>query len=138
MAGNPVTRRSLQSTSIYRQTWSEVRERFCELPEDSSTRDAMLALIDHISNSAVGPHLHPWTAMYDLRITQTANHPFQDVPQLVISPQIGGELEFRYIDTWKQDRQWTRLVPGQLAIERFDKFIEQLHWLEAPMPDGGD
>jgi len=57
-------------------------------------------LVKLISESVVGRNLRPWTSMYDLRVTQTPAHPFQDgVPYLQIKPYGFGKIEYRYSDT---------------------------------------
>lgn len=110
------------------QTWDNVRERFRRLPEDSPLRRSMLKLIDHIAESDLGDSLYPWTSMFELRITQTRNHPFGNEPYLVISPFTDGRLEFRYVDTLVRSKQWVRVTKQDQPTSLFDKFIDQLHW----------
>jgi hypothetical protein len=45
------------------------------------------------------------------------------------SPQFDGTVEFRYIDTHIKSRQWSRTVPPEAVIGRFEAFLDQLHWI---------
>lgn len=115
---------------VQRQTWEEVQEHFSDLPGESMTRKTMLPLVEYLAESEIGSYLFPWISMYDLRITQALHYP-SDGPHLVISSLRDGQLEFRYIDTFRKDRQWSRVVPASSANARFEKFVEQLHWLQS-------
>ena len=67
--------------------------------------------------------------MFELRITQTENHPFQDFhPFLLINPRNDGSAEFRYVDSNISSNQWVRHADKGRLIERFESFLEQLCW----------
>ena len=46
----------------------------------------------------------------------------------LISPLTHGKLEFRYVDTYIESKQWYRVVDGARAFARLERFIKQLHW----------
>lgn len=110
------------------QSWSEIRERYLGLPSDNDFRDEMLNLVEHISSSTVADGIYVWTSMFDLCITQTRHAPSEGEPHLRISPKRNQQIEFRYIDTYKTEKQWSRVVESKKSKDRFDKFIEQMHW----------
>ena len=94
--------------------------------------EGMLSLIDYISTSSLASGLYAWTSMFDLCITQSpAAYPYNG-PFLRVSPQPDGQLEFRYVDTAVAERQWSRLVRPQDAVDRFNRFLEQLSWFKDP------
>lgn len=66
--------------------------------------------------------------MFDLCIEQTDAAPYSG-PYLKIAPLPTGSVEFRYIDTAVQARQWNREVPPEAVNARFLAFLEQLHWI---------
>ena len=114
---------------VQRQSWEVVRAHFADFPRDTAPRKVMLPIVEHIAGSAIGPYLYPWVSMLDLRITQALHYP-SDGPHLLISARGDGKVALRYIDGFREDRQWQRVVPASHANERFDKFVEQLHWLQ--------
>ena len=111
------------------QSWSDIRDRYQGLGNDSKMGKDMLRLVEHVSNSPVAEGLHVWTSMFDLCITQTQQSPYDDVPYLRISHKEHGKIEFRYMDTYKNDKQWFREVDAKYSTDRFDKFIDQIHWM---------
>ena len=115
------------------QTWDDIRDRFMNLESDEPWAAAILAIVARIETSPLAEGLYPWTAMFDLLISQTQAPPEDGgypVPHLRISPKPEQKIEFRYVDTWDSSRQWVREVDASYAVERFDKFIEQLGWLQ--------
>jgi hypothetical protein len=69
-----------------------------------------------------------WTSMYDLCIVQTpVTYPYSG-PCLCISPGANGQLEFRYLDTIVDEKQWHKTVDGDEGFARLERFIDQLHW----------
>jgi len=93
--------------------------------------EALQAIEDLADTIATGPLssvLFGWVSMFDLCIQQTDAFPFSG-QYLKVSPLPSGLIEFRYIDTAIQERQWCREVPPEAVIPRFAAFLEQLRWL---------
>ena len=89
----------------------------------------MQYLVSAIEASVLAGGLFAWTSMMDLCITQTpVEYPYNG-PYLRISPKSDGTLEFRYVDTWDDRKQWHRIVPEDKAFERLQRFVADLHWL---------
>ncbi len=86
----------------------------------------MLRLVEQIEASRYARGLYAWTSAVDLCIAQVPA-PY-DGPYLHISVLHDGNIEFRYIDTAIEARQWHRVVAGEEAFSRLERFIEQLHW----------
>jgi hypothetical protein len=121
------------------QSWDDIRDRYRSVQAKASWATDMIALVNHIADSPVAKGLFPWTSMFDLCITQVPRSYVDLVPFLRISPKDDGRIEFRYFDTGVPERQWSRLVEPEHAIDRFDKFVEQLHWVvtTAPLRESG-
>lgn len=122
----------LTAMRMLSQDWNDIRNRYQTVFPSESWAASMIALVDHVAESPVGQGLHPWTAMFDLIITQTGDAPEDGTypfPHLRISPKSNGKIEFRYVDTLDQGRQWKREVESSRAIQQFDKFVGQLGWL---------
>jgi len=81
-----------------------------------------------ISRGQLNYGLHGWTSMHDLCIQQSDVTPYSG-PYLRLSPSESGEIQFRYVDTQVDDRQWKRTVLPEQAVERLSAFMEQLHWV---------
>ena len=115
------------------ETWNNIGNRFHELREScrDATRSAALAsiekLVAHIAKGPLASALYGWSSMSDLCVQQLDVQPFSG-PFLRVSPQADGAVEFRYHDTAIEDRQWTKRVPPEGVVGRFDAFLEQLHW----------
>jgi hypothetical protein len=58
-----------------------------------------------------------------------ARHDPYDGPYLRISPRFDGTIEFRYIDTHIEDKQWRRVVNENDAFARLERFMGQVHWI---------
>ena len=66
--------------------------------------------------------------MVELRIVQQpVAYPY-DGPFLVISPRSDGRVDFRYVDTPIERKQWRRTAPGDNAFDRLERFTEDLRW----------
>ena len=88
----------------------------------------MVKLVEKIQSSPYQKGLFAWTSMHDLCIVQTpVEYPYNG-PYLRIAPIKNGELEFRYIDTAIEERQWHRVVDGAEGFVRLESFVKQLHW----------
>jgi len=85
-------------------------------------------LAAHIAEGPVSSSLFGWKSMHDLGIQQMDVNTFS-TSHLRVSPQLDGTVEFRYVDTHIQSRQWSRTVPSEGVIARFEKFLDQLHWV---------
>jgi hypothetical protein len=108
--------------------WGEIRQFYADLAASSSTFSSMLTLVSEIEQSKYATGLFGWTSMHDLCIVQTpVNHPYNG-PYLRISPIAQGTLEFRYLDTAIENKQWHRTVDTSKAFARLERFIDQLHW----------
>jgi hypothetical protein len=121
-------------TTLMVRPWATIRSFYADLVSSSRLVerglpvDSMLELVQAIEVSHYASGLYAWTSMHDLCIVQTpVSYPY-DGPFLRVSPLIGGKLEFRYIDTFKKDRQWHRTVEGSKGFSRFERFIDELHW----------
>lgn len=109
--------------------WVKIREHYAdERIVDKGATVGMLMLVTAIMDSRYAEGLHAWTSIFDLCIVQTpVSHPYNG-PYLRVSPLAHGKLEFRYIDTWKEDQQWHRVVAQEDGFNRLERFLEQLHW----------
>jgi len=85
-------------------------------------------LAAHIADGPLCPALFGWKAMHDLGIQQTYVDT-HSTSHLRVSPQHDGSIEFRYVDTYFKSRQWSRSVPPEGVIGRFEAFLDQLHWI---------
>lgn len=73
--------------------------------------------------------LFAYTSHYALCIRQTT-HQLQTVPVLRIEPlRASDQVEFRFLDTKKEAKQWSRIEPPERVIARFKRTLEQLHWV---------
>jgi hypothetical protein len=109
-------------------TWPQIRTtyeaRISDLPSPSLRE--ILNLIRHIETTRLAVGLHGDYSMFDLLVSQTPDP--RNGPHLRISPIDKNRLEFRYLDTAIESRQWHRTVPASEAIPRFENFLKQLHW----------
>lgn len=102
--------------------------------EDEQFSSALLGieqLADFIAQSLLRDVLFGWTSMADLCVQQTEHKPYS-VAYLRISAQSSGLIEFRYIDTAVELRQWTRTEPPERVVDRLRAFLNQLHWVSDP------
>ncbi|MBY5740188.1 hypothetical protein [Rhizobium leguminosarum] len=102
--------------------------------EDEKFSSALLGieqLADFIAQGSLRDALFGWTSMADLCGQQTEHKPYS-VAYLRISAQSSGLIEFRFIDTAVDRRQWTRTEPPERAVDRLRTFLDQLHWVSAP------
>ena len=115
------------------KAWTDIANHFGNLREscEDMTRNAALAsiesLVRHISMGPLASVLYGWSSMWDLCIQQVDISPYSG-PYLRIGLQTDGMVEFRYFDTQIQSRQWSRRVPPEGVIGRFDAFLGQLRW----------
>jgi hypothetical protein len=89
---------------------------------------AICDLASYFADGPLGSALYGWKAMHDLGIQQTDVDTFS-TSHLRVSPQLDGSVEFRYVDTHIEARQWSRTVSPEGVIGRFEAFLDQLHWI---------
>ena len=108
------------------RSWNEIRAHYADRPDNSL--QAMHALVSEIESSRYKDGLYAWTSANDLCIVQRpVSYPYNG-PYLRISPLANGQLEFRYIDTSVEGKQWHRVVDGAAGFTRLERFLGQLHW----------
>ena len=108
--------------------WANIRDYFEELANLSDSFEAMANLVTEIERSRYKEGLFGWTSMTDLCIAQTSVTYPQIEPYLRISTLSDGQLEFRYVDTHNEKKQWHRVVHGTDGFHRLERFLEQLRW----------
>ncbi len=114
--------------------WSAIARQYSESSNLDSSVSAIAALVRHIENSELSNGLFGWTSMFDLCITQTkVEHPYLG-PYLRVKPLFNGEVEFRYMDTPDETKQWHRTVLARDSVQRLHGFLAQLHWFGSGLP----
>jgi hypothetical protein len=109
--------------------WNEIRSFYEELVAHGLPLQAMVRLIEQIEASRYARGLYAYTSMHDLCVTQVPEiSTIQNSPYLRISPLSDGNIEFRYLDTHIESRQWHRVVGEDEAYQRLERFVDQLHW----------
>ena len=91
------------------QSWSTIRDFYAELIAAGLPLETMHGLVEQIESSRYRNGVYGWTSMHDLAIS---HHP----------------IDFRYLDTLREAKQWTRMVHQDHAFPRLQRFFEQLHW----------
>lgn len=105
-----------------------VAEFFQRLALDDARFVPLRDLVGEIMDVKELKSLHPWTAMHDLCISQVAFADPHGSPYLRIRLVSERELEFRYVDTAIDARQWCRVESPENALRRLLSFVEQLNW----------
>ena len=85
-------------------------------------------LCERIAKSKLASGIHAWTSLNTLCIVQIETAWPYDGPFLTIVAVSDNELEFRFVDTKVESRQWVRVVPAKAAWGRLVAFLDQLHW----------
>jgi hypothetical protein len=122
------------SPSMKSMPWSTIVERYRFRRGDrlaglyGEALKAIEGLADAIGSGPMASVLFGWTSMFDLCIQQTDAFPGSG-PYLKVSPLASGMIEFRYLDTAIEARQWHREVPPEAVAGRFQAFLDQLGWL---------
>ncbi|HXE86588.1 MAG TPA: hypothetical protein VN524_07280 [Hyphomicrobiaceae bacterium] len=120
---------STAEVPLMTRPWLQIERFYRGQVERGLNVRAMLRRVEQIEASRYGRALHAWTSMHDLCIVQVpCSHPY-DGPYLRISPSFDGTIEFRYIDTYIEQRQWHRRVSEADVFRRLERFIDQLHWV---------
>jgi hypothetical protein len=120
--------------------WKELAEKYT----DSATyrkdwqrsHKAMSELCEYINSSHMNDALFGHTSMHSLFISQipVSYPPHPSTPWLRIEPLDDSKVEFRYVDTRIDERQWNRVVDAEKVIDRFKRFITQLDWSVPELP----
>jgi len=113
------------------QSWNDIKERYEGLTYDSEVKESMLEFVAYLSDSEFANRLHPWTSMFELRITQTDTHPFQEsVPFLQVSPFSNGSAELqlpeavlRFEEGYHPEGVWSKS-----SLDRLEKQISSIIW----------
>ncbi|HEX9201435.1 MAG TPA: hypothetical protein VF865_17895 [Acidobacteriaceae bacterium] len=111
------------------QPWSRIAEHYARLVSKGAAWAAsMLNLVRQIEQSRYATGLFGWTSMDGLYIVQTpVEYPYYG-PRLQIALKPRGLVEFRYIDSYFEERQWSRTVNADEAFARLEGFLDALHW----------
>jgi hypothetical protein len=111
------------------RSWTDIEDPYRQSAEACAPVKGMLRLVEQIRSSPYARALYAWTSMHDLCIVQVpCTYPY-DGPCLRITPLFNGTIEFRYIDTCIESRQWHRVAKEEGAFDRLERFIDQLHWV---------
>ena len=108
--------------------WREIKSYYAELLARGTPIQRMLQLVEAIEQSSFANGVHGETSMHDLCLTQIAAPRSASDPYLRISPRFDGTVEFRYVDTHVQSKQWHRAVDENEAFRRLVRFFDQLNW----------
>lgn len=84
----------------------------------------------HIRDTDLSKFLFGNISKHALMIRQT-DEPYPWSVYLHVQPLESGEVEFRYVDTNIEKRQWHRVVSPNETVQRFHKFMDQLRWVPA-------
>ncbi len=109
------------------RSWNKLSEHYRGRNEESLV--ALGDLCQKIDDGYFSAVVYGWSSMWDLCIVQNkVAYPY-DGPYLKISPTSENELEFRYVDTNMEAKQWFRVYAAAEYEEAFNSFIEKLHWV---------
>jgi hypothetical protein len=108
--------------------WQSVEAFFAGLAAQDAYFEPMRRLVQEIADSEFAHTLYPWTSMHALCISQTRSLNPHESPHLSISLKSVSEMEFRYIDSAIESRQWSRMVAPDRALDRLLYFFGQLNW----------
>lgn len=111
------------------RSWNEIVAHYRDLAEQKDSAQEMFRFVDQIAGSVHAKSLHAWTSMHDLCIVQVPGSYPYDGPHLRVSPYFDGTIEFRYVDTQIESRQWHRRVAESDAFGRLELFMDQLRWV---------
>lgn len=110
------------------RSWDEIEKTYLEYIKSGVPVHAMLSLVHAIESSPYINGLYAWTSMHNLcMVQQPVSYPYHG-PYLRITPLFNGKAELRYIDTYKEEKQWVREVAEEELFIRLEQIIERLHW----------
>jgi hypothetical protein len=118
----------IAETPFMTKPWTHIQRAYRGMVDAGLRVDGMLRLVKRIEASRYARALHAWTSMHDLCIVQVPCCYPDYLPFLRISPLFDGTVEFRYIDTLIEEKQWRRRVNEEDAFRRLERFIDQLRW----------
>lgn len=110
------------------RSWPEIKEFYEKLSNGGLPVQGMVRLVDHILTSQYAEGVFAWTSMQSLCVAKTPATMRDTGPYLKISPLFNGNIDFRFIDTAIESRQWHRVVAEDQAFARLERFFDQLHW----------
>jgi hypothetical protein len=108
--------------------WKDIKTFYQELVAKGLRLQGMVRLIEQIEESRYASGVYGETSMHNSWLTQMASGAYSNGPYLKISPRFDGTIEFRYIDTAIEKKQWHRVVKEEDAFSRLVLFFDQLHW----------
>lgn len=108
--------------------WNDISSDYERLSSNDNNLLSIYNLVVSIRDSKYSTHIYGWTSVCDLYIVQSeVNHPY-DGPKLLVRQLESKKLEFRYIDTFKTERQWSRVFEGSDGFRKLEKIFFDLHW----------
>jgi len=110
------------------RSWGEIKEFYEKLVTGGLPVQGMVQLVEHILTSHYAKGLFAWTSMHTLCVAKTPATMRNPGAYLRISPLFNGNVDFRFIDTAIESRQWHRVVSEDEATARLERFFDQLHW----------
>ncbi|WP_245279758.1 hypothetical protein [Rhizobium leguminosarum] len=125
------TYRMIRSWHLIVDHLRSVRENSADEKFSSALR-GVERLADFIARSSLRHALFGWTSSL-ICASNKPGIPRPLWPNLRISAQSSGLIEFRYIDAAVQRRQWTRAETPERAVNRLTTFLDQLHWVSGPV-----
>ena len=114
--------------ALMTRPWSEIVAFYDGHLQRESSFQAVGNVARHIGGGQLRSGLFAWTSMHDPCITQMpVSYPY-DGAYLRISPRFDGTVEFKYLDTWDEQKQWCRTVAAADTVPRLLRFLHQLRW----------
>jgi hypothetical protein len=111
------------------EPWPSIVARYAQYRGDSPSIHAVGELASHIARGPLAEALYGWTSMFALCVTQQeVTYPYAG-PLLRVSPQLDGQVEFRYLDSPNHEQQWVRAEPADEVVARLHSFLRQLRWV---------
>ena len=106
------------------------------MPEWKAAHESMARLCRYIDASPMKSGLHGHTSMHQLRIAQVEYEfpPDPTIPWLTIEPKANDQIEFCYLDTNIEERQWRRITAPANVLDRFRNTVRQLGWSAVELP----
>lgn len=104
------------------RSWGEIKEFYEELVNAGLPVQGMVRLVDQIRTSQYAGGLFAWTSMHILCVAKKPATIQDPGPCLKISPTYDGNIDFRFVDTAIESRQWHRVVLEDEAFARLERF----------------